>query len=201
MQTALENGGNFTIVGERDFAKILTMETSPDDLEPRVCIVAQRLLTEFGISIIPHLRDLFPGCAVLIHGEHESLESTASILAAGGAGFYSLSSPAQYLARAVSLAGEGKLWGPREAVQLMANRIRTQQEETTTDSLQEDDLALLRYLHEGLTNKEIGSRLNIAEVTVKAKLGRLYKRFGVNSRLQLLSTALKQGMIKTPTTV
>ena len=198
MSNSLENGGDFTVVGEHDYAKILTMETSPEDMEPQASVVAQRLLTEFGIAIIPHLKDLFPGSYVLIHGEHESVESTASIFAAGGSGFYSLSSPPQYLPRAVATVLEGKLWGPREAVALMAERLKTQQAECAPrGEIESDELALLRYLHEGLSNKEIAARLNVAEVTVKAKLGRLYRRFRVNTRLQLLSTALKQGVIKT----
>ncbi|HEX9162933.1 MAG TPA: response regulator transcription factor [Thermoanaerobaculia bacterium] len=198
METCLENAGNIHVIGEHDYARILTMETSPDDLEPRASVIAQRLLVDFGVSVIPHVRDLFPGCAVLIHGDHESLESTASILAAGGAGFFSLSSPAQYLARAVVLITEGKLWGPREAVALMASHVIAAQQGVAAEakeSLPDEDTALLRYLHEGLANKEIATRLDIAEVTVKARLGRLYKRLGVNTRLQLLSTAIKQGLI------
>jgi DNA-binding NarL/FixJ family response regulator len=58
-----------------------------------------------------------------------------------------------------------------------------------------DDLLVLRFLHEGLSNKEIASKLHVAEVTVKARLGRLYRRFGVNTRLQLLSAAIREGLV------
>lgn len=58
-----------------------------------------------------------------------------------------------------------------------------------------DDLMLLRYLHDGLANKEIAVRLHIAEVTVKARLGRLYKKFSVNTRLQLLAAAIRAGLV------
>lgn len=109
---------------------------------------------------------------------------------AGGAGFYSLAAPAHYLAKAVTLVANGKVWGPREAVAMMASRSAVDQQ------LPEDDLTLLQYLHEGLSNKEIASRLQVAEVTVKAKFGKLYKRFGVNTRLQLLAAAMKQGLVK-----
>jgi LuxR family maltose regulon positive regulatory protein len=73
---------------------------------------------------------------------------------------------------------------------MMASRNAVDQQ------LPEDDLTLLQYLHEGLSNKEIASRLQVAEVTVKAKFGKLYKRFGVNMRLQLLAAAMKQGLVK-----
>jgi two-component system, NarL family, response regulator DevR len=199
MAAVLENGGDVEVVGDHDYARLLTAETRPDDLTtPCLTAIAQRLIMEYGIGLIPHMKDLFDSCPVLVHGEHESLESTASILAAGGAGFYSLEAPPHYLLRAVTLAANGKLWGSREAVALMASRIAAgaqERSEETADPFAADDLALLRFLHEGLSNKEIASRLNIAEVTVKSRLGKLYKRFGVSTRLQLLSAALKQGII------
>jgi DNA-binding NarL/FixJ family response regulator len=43
--------------------------------------------------------------------------------------------------------------------------------------------------------KEIAQRLGLAEVTIKSRLTRLYKRFGVSTRLQLLSSAIDKGLV------
>jgi len=189
----LDESGRIAVVGERDYAKILTAEIAPDGIPaPRVALVAHRLLIDLGLSVIPHLRDMYPDCSVLIHGETESLEASAEILAAGGSGYYSMAAPMGYLPNAVMIASHGKLWGPREAVALMAQRAVAQKSDEAPD---EEELALLRMLNEGLSNKEIANRLQLAEVTVKARLGRLYRKYGVNTRLQLLSTALKQGKV------
>lgn len=193
----LDESGKIAVVGERDYAKILTAETAPEGIpEPRVALVAHRLVVDLGLSVIPHIRDMYPRCSVLIHGEAESLEASAEILAAGGSGYYSLAAPMGYLPNAVLIASNGKLWGPREAVALMAHRVVAQKNGDGKDSgSNEDELVLLRFLNEGLSNKEIANRLQIAEVTVKARLGKLYKKYGVNTRLQLLSTAMKQGLV------
>ena len=194
----LDESGKVAVVGERDYAKILTAESAPEGMPlPRVALVAHRLVIDLGLSVIPHVRDMFPDCSVLVHGDAESLEASAEILAAGGSGYYSLSEPMGYLPNAVIIASHGKLWGPREAVALMAQRAvaaRSAEPNKGADS-SEDELVLLRFLNEGLTNKEIANRLQIAEVTVKARLGKLYKKYGVNTRLQLLSTAMKHGLI------
>ena len=76
-----------------------------------------------------------------------------------------------------------------EALPLFANGHRE-------DDLDSQQRILLSLLHEGLTNKEIASRLGLAEATVKAKMNRLYRRFGVATRLQLLATALRERIIK-----
>jgi len=198
MAVVLEDSGEIDVVGDRDFSAILTSDRAPDGIDPDVCVVAHRLIVEFGLAVIPHVKDLFHA-SVLVHGDRDSLNASAELLAAGASGYFDLSAPPGYLAKAVSIVANGKMWGPREAIALMAQRVieRREQESARVEAkdFSADDLMILRYLHDGLSNKEIASRLHIAEVTVKARLGRLYKRFGVNTRLQLLSAAIREGLV------
>ena len=199
MATILNESGDAEVIGAPDYAQLLTAEQPPDGLHPRVCIVAHRLIVEYGLAVIPQLKEIFPDCAVLVHGEADSVEAEAQVMAVGASGYFELSEPSGYLSKAVVVLSQGKLWGPREAVALMAQRaverVHRQQLFHRTGDFSEDELMLLRFLHEGLSNKEIANRLQISEVTVKARFGRLYKRFGVATRLQLLSAAIRQGLV------
>ena len=199
MSVVLEDSGDITVIGDRDFARILTTDQRPEGIEPDVCVIAHRLIVEFGLGVIPHVKDVFGGVPVLVHGDHESLQTSAEIMAVGASGFFSLDAPPGYLPRAVSVVADGKMWGPREAVALMAQRVIERDEKSGTKSgssdFSPDDLLILRYLHDGLSNKEIATHLHVAEVTIKARLGRLYKKFGVNTRLQLLSAAIREGLV------
>lgn len=202
MASVLEESGRIAVIGERDSSNLLTIEEPPQGVCWDVAVVAHRLITEYGLSVVAHLKAMISDTFVLVHGDRESLEATAQLMAAGASGFFDMSEPAGYLANAVILISQGKLWGPREAVALMAQRVieraqRQAEPETTTtgEGLSADDKALLQFLNEGLSNKEIGSRLGIAEVTVKARFGRLYRRFGVTTRLQLLTSAMRRGLL------
>ncbi len=199
MSAVLEDSGDIAVVGDRDFSHILTTDQRPESLRPDVCLVAHRLIVQYGLGVIPHVKDLFSEASVLVHGDEESLQASAEILAVGASGFFHLEAPPGYLPRAVSVVAQGKMWGPREAVALMAQRVieRAEQVPKSVDvhEFSPEDLLVLRYLHEGLSNKEIAARLHVAEVTVKARLGRLYRRFGVNTRLQLLSAAIREGLV------
>ena len=196
MAVVLEDSGDVKVIGDRDFAHILTSDQPPEAMHPDVCVLAHRLVVEFGIGVIPHIKDIFDGVPVLVHGDHESIQTSAELLAVGGSGFYALDAPPGYLPRAVSIVAQGRMWGPREAVALMAQRVIEREEQTGSRSeMSPDDLMLLRYLHDGLANKEIAARLHVAEVTVKARLGRLYRKFGVNTRLQLLAAAIRAGLV------
>ena len=74
---------------------------------------------------------------------------------------------------------------PSEAVASMAGQVRSGA--VATDGLNELEQALLRMLAQGMTNKEMAAELGLAEITVKSRLARLYRRFGVRTRTQLLS--------------
>jgi DNA-binding CsgD family transcriptional regulator len=51
---------------------------------------------------------------------------------------------------------------------------------------------VLRYVFEGLSNKEIGQRLSISEGSVKATLQQLFARTGVRTRSQLVRIAVER---------
>jgi DNA-binding NarL/FixJ family response regulator len=196
----LHESGQFNVIGEREFTRILTLERASrrDDMNPRASVVADRLIVEYGLSVVPHLIDVFPGSPVLVHGDHETTETCGQIIAAGASGYFDLSAPSEYLVEAVTTVSQGMMWAPRQAVALLAQRMERGDNLVTPIEppvFSDDDLLILRYLHEGLSNREIGARLELAEWTVTARLDSLYRSFGVTTPLQLLSAATKTGLV------
>lgn len=58
--------------------------------------------------------------------------------------------------------------------------------------LTDRDKKVLRFVFQGLTNKEIGSRIEISEGAVKFSLRQLCEKLGVRTRAQLVKVALEQ---------
>jgi DNA-binding NarL/FixJ family response regulator len=196
---ALHDSGTIQVVGEPDYGKILTLTAPPDSAKVDVILLAHRLVVEYGLAVVPVLRELFKPCAVLVYGDLDSLEVAAQLLAVGARGYHILSEPPGFLVKAVSVCSTGKLWGPREAVALMAERlvaaIEVEAVAEPSRTLGADEQKLLDLLNDGLVNKEIAQRLGVAEATVKSRLSCLYKQFAVKTRLQLLSTAMHEGLV------
>lgn len=199
MWSVLRDSGYVDVVGELDYGRILAMTAPREDLRAEVILVAHRLVIEYGLALIPMLRDLFAPTQIMVHSDVDGLEVAAEIYAAGAHGYYTLSSAPGQLPMAVSLVSEGKYWGPREAIVLMAERVIDAHTRDVPEEREEeidvDDRTLLELLNEGLSNKEIGQRMGLAEPTIKARFNRLYKRFGVATRLQLLSMAISRGFV------
>ncbi len=65
-------------------------------------------------------------------------------------------------------------------------------EKTTTlrEKLTNREIDVFKLLVHGTSTKEIANKLNISEQSIKLHLGRLYKKFNVTNRTQLVVTAL-----------
>jgi LuxR family transcriptional regulator, maltose regulon positive regulatory protein len=61
--------------------------------------------------------------------------------------------------------------------------------EPLADPLSARELAVLRLLAAGRTNKEIAGELFVAEGTVKAHVAGIYRKLGVHSRAEAVSRA------------
>ena len=179
-------GRDIDVIGTAGF-NVELPEASPD-----VVLVAHKLIDECGGDLVDRVRRAYPSAMVLVHGDSESMETTATLLTRGARGYFVLSSPCDQLIEAITVVLEGGVWAPRRALVLLAEPRATPAEARESD---DGEQLLLRFLRDGLSNKEIAARLGLAEVTVKARLTRLYRRHGVRTRLQLLSSAIRQKML------
>ena len=70
------------------------------------------------------------------------------------------------------------------------------QHEAPAVHLTERELEVLNLLCQGLPNKLIGRRLNIAPGTVKTHVGNILRELGVSSRLQAVVVARQWGLVQ-----
>lgn len=180
---------------ESDPTRIIGLATARGDLDVDVLGVAHSLIRDYGAGIVSTICSTWKPCKVLVHGDPDADAVAAEALAAGARGYFNMSNPPDLYPRAVKLVSSGKIWGPREAVALMAMAGAAQEGGGDEPRIGHDDREILALLYEGLSNKEIGQRLGLAEATIKARFNKLYKRFGVATRVQLLTSAIRGGLL------
>ena len=162
---------------------VLVLDRAGASTLPEVAMLARTLLVSCGPAIIERIRSAHPGIPILVHGEPETAEAIATILAAGAQGYFVVTSPPAQLLDALRVVRDGDLWAPRMSVALLARPAAAPVE---------DEDPVLNLLLEGASNKEIAARLGLAEVTVKSRLTRLYKKYGVRTRLELVACVVRQ---------
>jgi len=68
-------------------------------------------------------------------------------------------------------------------------------ERSSHRSLTTREIEVLRLVARGLGNKEIGSTLNIAEVTVKLHVSHVLEKLNAKDRTEAATAALQKGII------
>jgi DNA-binding NarL/FixJ family response regulator len=148
---------------------------------------------EQGTRLIDEVRrEDLPGRILMVTaglGDSGTLRAFES----GSAGVFLKHSPPGELVEAIRKVASGDMWLDSRAVQSLVTGASAKADEgRAAQSLTPRERAVLRAVFEGLTNKEIGARLDISESSVKAALQQLFDKTGVRTRSQLVRIALEQ---------
>jgi DNA-binding NarL/FixJ family response regulator len=130
---------------------------------------------------VERLRHRFADAPVLVLGfDAGDLALARAALRGGARGFLHLGMQPSQIARALSLASEGKTVLSRE----LSIALITQEQPPNLLALTPRQREILGLVAQGLTNAEIGRQLYLTEGTVKQHLRAAYKVLGVRSRVQ-----------------
>ena len=110
----------------------------------------------------------------------------------GAAGIFLKSSPLAELVQAIRRVTQGETWIDSGVVKTLIASARQSSTAPAHDLLSPRERSVLRYIFEGLSNKEIGQQLGISEGSVKAALQQLFARTGVRTRSQLVRIAVER---------
>ncbi|MER6331967.1 response regulator [Streptomyces sp. NPDC014983] len=156
-------------------------------LRPHVAVLDVRLPDGDGVSVCRELRSRVPELACLMLTSFDDEEALLDAIMAGASGYVLKQIQGSELVSAVrTVAGGQSLLDPSATTKLMA-RLRGGQEREEPDALPgltDREREILALIGEGLTNRQIGQRLYLAEKTVKNHISRLLAKLGVERRVQ-----------------
>ncbi|MEU3772437.1 response regulator transcription factor [Streptomyces sp. NPDC032472] len=157
-------------------------------LRPRVAVLDVRLQDGDGVSVCRELRSRMPGLACLMLTSFDDEEALLDAIMAGASGYVLKQISGTDLVTAVRTVASGQsMLDPGATARVMARmRGEVPQEERAPGlpGFTEREKEILVLVSEGLTNREIGTRLYLAEKTVKNIVSRLFVKLGVDRRVQ-----------------
>jgi len=190
VRALLESGGDVEIVGEA--ANVADAAERIPALSPDVAVLDARLPDGSGIELCSRLRASAPGVRCLILTSYDDEEAIVSAIQAGAAGYVLKEVEGDSLLSSVRAVGEGhSLIDPVMARRVIAWIEHGSEGPQELAGLTEQQRKILELLAEGLTNKEIGDRLYLAEKTVKNHVTRILAKLGVQRRTQAALLASK----------
>ncbi|MEU3852253.1 response regulator transcription factor [Streptomyces sp. NPDC029554] len=182
----LDDEPDIAVVGEAATAEQALVRVPA--LRPHVAVLDVRLPDGDGVSVCRELRSRMPDLACLMLTSFDDEEALLDSIMAGASGYVLKQIQGSDLVSAVRTVAAGQsLLDPSATARLMARLRQTQEPEPEPDALPgltEREREILALIGEGLTNRQIGRRLYLAEKTVKNHISRLLAKLGVERRIQ-----------------
>jgi DNA-binding NarL/FixJ family response regulator len=149
-------------------------------------------------ALLTNLVERCPESRLMVVGEQHNDANSFSLLRLGVKGLLTYVEARDQLVRALPLVAAGGFWVPRSVLSGFVDSILTGQgRRLKTDSvtnLSRREQEVLDSLLENLSNKEIASKLNIAERTVKFHVSNLLSKFSVRRRADLILLTFQRRM-------
>jgi DNA-binding NarL/FixJ family response regulator len=148
--------------------------------------------TERGMELVAGARKLgFKGRFLMVTAGMSNAESVET-LRLGVSGIFLKHSSPSLLTQAIRKVMGGEAWLDQGSIQALVEAATHPEKPDQNRTFTKRENQVLHGVFEGLTNKEIGARLNISESSVKSALQQLFQKTGVRTRSQLVRIALEE---------
>ena len=186
LQAILSEGRDFVLVP-------ITALYSLDQPELHLIAIDSHA-TERLIDTLRTLRRERHEIGIIVLGADSSLDYIERIIGAGARGYLTYSAKEDELRMAIEVVLDGSAWAPRK---VLARLIEHNFEGETKSrggvtQLTKREMEVLGLLVMGHPNRQIASALGVEEATVKAHMGRLMRKAGVDNRTALSMRAIER---------
>ena len=156
---------------------------------PDVTLMDLRMPEMEGVEAVRRIRELDAQARVIVLTTYDADEDIARALQAGAKAYILKDIAAEALIACIRDVLAGKTYLAPTAAAKLAERV-------TQVQLTPRELAALRLLANGESNKEIATSLEISERTVKSHLAHLFEKLGVTSRTEAVRVATRRGLVR-----
>ena len=156
---------------------------------PDVVLMDVRMPELDGVEAIVAIRVADVQARVIVLSTYDGDEDIYRGLRAGAMGYLLKDVPSSELLGAIRAVAAGHKRIPPDVAAKLAERM-------TSPELTARELEVLRLVVEGLSNKEIGAALAIAEGTVRAHLNSVFGKLDAQDRTQAATIAIRRGLVR-----
>jgi two-component system nitrate/nitrite response regulator NarL len=188
-------GPGIDVLHARDGAEGLRLALAHADLD--AVLLDLEMPDSDGMTAIPEFGRQRPDLPVIVLSSSESHDDVRRALALGALGYVPKSAAAHTLLSALTLVLSGNVYVPPlmlDSAQV-AGPAKISGGGRTHAGLTARQLAVLRMLSEGMSNKEIGRDLGLSDKTVKAYVTSIFRSLGVVNRTQAAAAARRDALI------
>jgi two-component system, NarL family, response regulator DevR len=189
LRELLESEGDIEVVGEAGSAEEALGRipaTSPD-----VAVLDVRLPDGNGVEVCRDIRDRRPEIQCLMLTSFADDEALFSAIMAGAAGYLLKQVKGTELVDAVRRVARGESLLDPSVTARVLERLRRGPADDELTGLTDQERRILDLIAEGLTNRQIGERMYLAEKTVKNYVSNVLAKLGMARRSEAAAYAAR----------
>jgi DNA-binding NarL/FixJ family response regulator len=191
LRQLLEDAGDIEVVGESGLAAEATARIPA--LRPHVAVLDARLPDGSGIDVCRDIRSVDPTINALILTSYDDDEALFAAILAGASGYVLKQVGGSDLVETIRRVAAGQSLIDPTLTARVLDRVRNgEQSPEELSVLTDREREIITLIAEGLTNRQIGNRLHLAEKTVKNYVSSILAKLGLESRTRaaVLATRL-----------
>ncbi len=201
LRDLVEQEDDLQVVGEAGDGSEAVQLT--ETRKPDVVIMDISMPVMNGVEATKRIKATSPDTSVLILTVHTDIHTIFSILQAGASGYLVKSIYGPEVINTIRSLMDGELvLAPgiseevvRYALQHVEEPSKGRPGEAGARSMSAKAMEVLGLAAQGLSNKQIGARLNISEATVKGYFVEIFQCLNVRSRTEAVFVSLKSGLL------
>ena len=142
--------------------------------------------TEFLFELLASFRRSRPLTKLIVMGSSMEFDYIQQVIGSGAKGYLSETASVSEIKMAMDVVRDGSVWAPRKVLaRLLDARAEMRAAASGEVQFTPRERDVLELLTTGQSNREIAKALGLAEVSIKAHVGRLLRKVGVSNRISL----------------
>ncbi len=149
-----------------------------------------------GVELLSDVKHDYPDRAVLILSIYPEDPHGLRALKAGAAGYITKESAGDELTAAVKKVATGGRYVSSTLAEKLASRLTPEQERPPHERLSDREYRVMWLLASGKTLHQIAEEMRLSPSTVSTSRGRILKKLGLNTNVDLVHYAMKHRLIE-----
>jgi DNA-binding NarL/FixJ family response regulator len=159
---------------------------------PDVAVLDVRLPDGSGVEVCREIRSTMPDVSALMLTSYSDDEALFDAIMAGASGYVLKEIRGNDLIEAIrQVAAGNSLLDPVATARVLERMRNGDGHDPRLDALSEQERRILELIGEGMTNRQIGQEMHLAEKTVKNYVSSLFVKLGMERRTQAAAFAAR----------
>ena len=188
----LSRHSEFEVVGEIAEGGTRLLE-AVNSLKPDLLLLDAHMPGHDVVQDVNKLLQQLPSLKILVLSAYDRREYVLGLLKAGALGYVLKDDSSHMLLSAIRAVARGGEWVSPQVANVLLESVRHQDQAPGTN-LTPRELEVLQALTSGAANSKIAEQLFITEQTVKNHVSNIFKKLGVETRVEAVLYAIRHGL-------